>query len=284
MVSRFSPAGPAVKNIAGCVNRRKCHLTEPEAGPATSQSIGVQSIEVGLLLLRPLLDAGSPLTLKAIAGAVSFAPPKAHRYLVSLIRSGLVERHRSSGHYQLGPLAVELGFAAIGRLDRDGWGREAVDELALETGVTSCSVAWVNGTAVVTAVELGMDTIFAGVRLGTRLPLLSSASGLVLLSYLPSEATARTVTAELAELEIERVEVERIIARTRANVVATIKDTVSPGISGVSAPVFDHKGSLICALTILGPTNKFNFSAKGDLARLLCRKAADLSARFGKRG
>jgi hypothetical protein len=169
MVSRFSPAGPAVKNIAGCVNRRKCHLTEPEAGPATSQSIGVQSIEVGLLLLRPLLDAGSPLTLKAIAGAVSFAPPKAHRYLVSLIRSGLVERHRSSGHYQLGPLAVELGFAAIGRLDRDGWGREAVDELALETGVTSCSVAWVNGTAVVTAVELGMDTIFAGVRLGTRL-------------------------------------------------------------------------------------------------------------------
>ena len=51
------------------------------------ESIGVQAMDVGLKLLRPLIEAGTPLNLKTIAEAVDFSPPKAHRYLVSLVRA-----------------------------------------------------------------------------------------------------------------------------------------------------------------------------------------------------
>ena len=152
-----------------------------------TESTGVQSVEVGLALIKPLIGAGRPLPLKTIAEAAGLAPPKAHRYLVSLIRAGLIERVSGSRYYVLGPLAVELGLAALGMVDQDGTARQAVTDLALQTGVTCCTAAWVNEAVVVTAVEFGIGVIFTGVRLASRLTLLRSASGRVFLAYLPRE-------------------------------------------------------------------------------------------------
>ena len=41
------------------------------------------------------------------------APAKAHPYMVSFGRLGLIEQDRSNGHYQLGPLALQLGLISL---------------------------------------------------------------------------------------------------------------------------------------------------------------------------
>ncbi|MCX7309744.1 MAG: helix-turn-helix domain-containing protein, partial [Afipia sp.] len=84
-------------------------------------ALGIQSIEVGLKLLRPMIDAGGPMTLKALSEAAGYAPPKAHRYLVSLIRMKLASQDPVTGLYGLGDLAFELGLAAVGLLDRESF-------------------------------------------------------------------------------------------------------------------------------------------------------------------
>ena len=57
-------------------------------------------------------------------------------------------------------------------VDQDGTARQADDsDLALQTGVTCCTAAWVNESVVVTAVEFGIGVIFTGVRLASRLTL-----------------------------------------------------------------------------------------------------------------
>src|SRR5258708_7346180 len=119
---------------------------------------GVNSVEIGLSLLGPLLDSGTPLTLKAISEVSGFAPPKAHRYLVSLMRAGLLEREPDTSRYRLGPLAVRLGFAALGMLDRDALGRRAMVDLCSVTNVTACLVMWADKGAIVMAVEPGPGT------------------------------------------------------------------------------------------------------------------------------
>src|SRR6478752_5927352 len=92
------------------------------------EALGIQSIEVGLKLLRPMIDAGGPMTLKALSEAAGYAPPKAHRYLVSLIRMKLAAQDPETGRYGLGSLAFELGLAALGILDRDALGRASLRE------------------------------------------------------------------------------------------------------------------------------------------------------------
>src|SRR3981081_1611952 len=84
-------------------------------GPRLQQ--GIQSIEVGNELLVVLAAASRPLTLKALAAGARMSPPKAHRYLVSYTRLGLVEQEADTGRYGLGEFALRLGLAALGRLD-----------------------------------------------------------------------------------------------------------------------------------------------------------------------
>ena len=52
---------------------------------------GIQSIEVGGQLLRALAHAGRPLPLKDLAAAAGMAAARAHPYLVSFGKLGLIE-------------------------------------------------------------------------------------------------------------------------------------------------------------------------------------------------
>src|SRR5712672_3565887 len=70
----------------------------------TRQKGGVNSVEVAGILLRAISEAAGPARLADIARATGMPTAKAHRYIVSLIRAGLVERDPNSGHYDLGPL------------------------------------------------------------------------------------------------------------------------------------------------------------------------------------
>ena len=67
----------------------------------TRQKGGVNSVEVAGNLLRAISEAAGPARLADIARATGMPTAKAHRYIVSLIRAGLVERDPNSGHYDL---------------------------------------------------------------------------------------------------------------------------------------------------------------------------------------
>lgn len=64
---------------------------------------GIQSIEVGGQLLIALAHHGRPLALKDLAREAGMPPAKAHPYLVSFIKLGLVEQEAGGGRYGLGP-------------------------------------------------------------------------------------------------------------------------------------------------------------------------------------
>lgn len=250
-----------------------------EAGEA----LGIQSIEVGLKLLRPMIEAGGPMNLKALADATGYAPPKAHRYLVSLIRMKLVSQDPVSGRYGLGELAFELGLAAIGLLDREGLARQAIRETMLKTQHTSCLVVWANGGATVASVEPGVGAIFVAIRVGSILSLLRSASGRVFLTYMPRKTIDAVLQDELAETVLEPAAVQRIINGVRREGVSRIRDTMMVGLSAVAAPVFDHDGRLIYVLTALGQSRQFDTALDGDTVRIMKAKAEELSERLGYR-
>lgn len=247
-----------------------------------SEQLGIRAVEIGLRVVRPLLDGSGPLPLKVISERSGFAPPKAHRYLVSLGKAGLVTQDKT-GRYALGPMALEIGLAAIGLFDRDTLGRDALVELSAATETTTCLVVWANGGATVAAVEPAARTMFVGIRVGTILPLLRSASGRLFLSYQPRQIIERHLREELMTYPMDPALIEEMTSSVRRAGIARVIDTVTPGMSGIAAPVFDHNGRICYTLTALGPTNLFDASADGLLANSLVRKANELSAQLGYR-
>ena len=78
---------------------------------------GIGSIEIGMRLLDVLTTADGPMQLKQIAEASEMAPAKVHRYLASFIAAGMVTHTGETGRYDLGPMALRVGVAALRRFD-----------------------------------------------------------------------------------------------------------------------------------------------------------------------
>lgn len=59
---------------------------------------GIQSVEVGIPLLKALQEAQGPLTLTVLSEMARMPASKAHRYLASYARAGLVRQDSATRH------------------------------------------------------------------------------------------------------------------------------------------------------------------------------------------
>jgi DNA-binding IclR family transcriptional regulator len=248
---------------------------------------GIQSIEVGAKILQALAQAPRPQMLRDLAAAAQMPAAKAHRYLVSFVRMGLVEQQAQTGLYDLGAFALELGLSAVARLEPVTLAAPALAELCEETGQTVALAVWANHGATMVR-WLGADTpVAASLRVGSVMPLTRSATGSAFLAFLPREATAQWVKKELADHARQgltpstREEVDHLVAQIRRRGYARTSDFI-PGISGIAAPVYDHSGSMKLALVALGYSKPFD-AAIEKISSAVIRKAQMLSERLGSR-
>src|SRR4029450_5162433 len=97
---------------------------------------GIQSVEVGGQLLIALAHTGRPMALKDLARDAGMSPAKAHPYLVSFGKLGLIAQDPGSGRYGLGPLALQLGLISLQQFDPVRMATPVLRELARELGHT----------------------------------------------------------------------------------------------------------------------------------------------------
>jgi DNA-binding IclR family transcriptional regulator len=253
--------------------------------PKPKAQQGIQSIEVGARILQALAGARHPQMLKDLAAAAQMPAAKAHRYLVSFARMGLVEQQADTGLYDLGGFALELGLGAMARLEPVTLAGPALAELRDETGQTVALAVWANHGATIVR-WLGADTpVAASLRVGAVLPLTRSATGAAFLAFLPTQTTAPWVKKELADharqgtTPATRAALEQLIAQTQRRGFAHTSEFI-PGISGIAAPVFDQSGSMTLALVALGYSRPFD-AAIDSISGALLRTAKLLSRRLG---
>jgi len=269
-----------VRQARNAVEKPKKH-----AGAHARQ--GIQSIEVGGRLLAALAASPKPMMLKDLAEAAGMSAPKAHRYLVSFQRMGLVEQDAASGHYDLGPFALDLGLASLGRLDPVQQALPALARLRDAIDETVALAVWGNHGATIIRWLESSQTVNAALRTGAVMPLTRSATGRAFLAFMPDAATAALAKAELAAnvragfAPATREDMERVVAETRRHGIARAVGEFTEAISGFAAPVFDADGRMTLALVALGYSGGFDSRWDGATARAVRDAAAQLSRRLG---
>ena len=254
--------------------------TAPERSADARQ--GVQSVEVGAHVLGALAAAATPMALGAVADATGMAGAKAHRYLVSLIRTGMVEQEPATGHYRLGPAAVEIGLAALGGMDAVRLGGEILPALRDDLDETVLLSVWGNKGPVVVRWEESRRPVTTNIRPGSVMPLLNSATGRAFAAFLPEEQTASLLAEETAIAPEEITGAFRkALTEARKHGMGRIRGDLLPGIASLAAPVFDHQARLACVIATLGPERSFDVSWDGPVAKRLRQAADALSWRLG---
>jgi DNA-binding IclR family transcriptional regulator len=242
---------------------------------------GVQSVETGLGLVGVLASLPGGVGLKALSQAADMSPAKAHRYLVSLIRTGMVEQEAATARYRLGPTAVELGLAALRDLDPVRLGGPILEELRNEIEDTVLLAIWGNKGPVVVRWEESARAVTTNVRPGFVMPLMTSSTGRTFAAFLPDNQTRALLSVEYVEHPERCKNWPAVLAETRDNGLGRINGDLLPGISALSAPVFNHQKEIAAVLSALGPSEVFDSHRDGKTASALKKAAHSLSIQLG---
>lgn len=248
----------------------------------TRQQRGIQSIEVGGRLLLALADAGRPLALKDLALAADMPPAKAHPYLVSFGKLGLITQDGGSGRYGLGPLAMQLGLISLQQMDPIRLATARLPELARSLGHMAAIAVWGNHGPTIVRTEEPPQPVHVAMRHGTVMSVRGTASGRLFAAYLPADRVQPLLAADPAPARAA-ASFERDVARVRREGFAQAVDGALPGISALAAPVFDASGSMVLSLTVIGPGAMLDTGDDSPAATALRQVATELTAQLGGR-
>jgi DNA-binding IclR family transcriptional regulator len=255
----------------------------------TKDRRGIQSIEVGGQLLLALGRTGKPMVLKELAREAGMPAAKAHPYLVSFVRLGLIEQDLLTGRYELGPQLLQLGLISLQRLKPVRIATKEIATLSTDTGHTVAIAVWENMGPTIIWVHESSHALHINMRTGTVMSLLNilnTATGLVFAAFLPPKVVEGMIRTEVDRLggladPPSQKKVEALLAEVRRRGLARIVGALIPGINAVSAPVFDHAGNIILAITVIGSSGVFDPDWNGPAARRVVEAANRISRLLG---
>ena len=208
-----------------------------------------------MTVLKALAQARGPMSLKEIGAACGMAPSKAHRYLHSLVASGLVAQQKRSGKYDLGLFALRLGASAIRRIDIVNRVSEHLEDLVDQLKMPAHIAIWSHEGPIAVRWQRTPEALISPDVLGSVFPLLRSATGNVFLTYLPDRLTRPFVAAEIQrESELENsidFDVTEITRSVRDQGYAMTVGTFVPHYVGISAPIINWDEEICAAVTIV---------------------------------
>jgi DNA-binding IclR family transcriptional regulator len=125
------------------------------------------------------------------------------------------------------------------------------------------------------------------IRIGSRLPVLTTAIGRIFLAYLPDPdvaalGAAERQTAQALGIELPSPdEMRDLTAEIRRRRLARIPSPLVSGIDALAAPVFDFTNKLVAVICVVARSEAKITGWNGSAVRALAETAAEVSARLG---
>jgi DNA-binding IclR family transcriptional regulator len=247
----------------------------------------VQAVTIAARILGSLAARSAAAPLKEIATDTALARAKVHRYLTSLRNAGLVSQNDQTGRYQLGPQAIGIGLAALRSINPVAEVCNALPALRDEINQTVTAAVWSDTGPVLVAMQESDHWLTMNIRVGSRLPILTTAIGRTFLAHLSESAVRPSLRAERQRAQSSGVvlpsaeNIENLVREIRERRLARAPSAIIPGIDAVAAPVFDFRNDLVAVMCVVARSDAKITGWNGSAARALSAAAEQVSARLG---
>jgi len=254
----------------------------PEKGPDYT----VHSIERALAILESLARSPQGMGVTELGLNLRLHKSTVHRLLSTLTAFGYVEQDSATDRYKLGRKVLLLGLELLENLDFRKEAKPYLRELA-EISRETVQLAVLDGGEIV-IVERDRSPEVVTVNLGLRAQVHCTAEGKVLLAYLSREEAIYILETQgmpqhtvntITDLEYMLSHLEKV----RLQGYAINAEELAEGMRAIAAPVFNHTGKAIAALSISGPTSRLTLERIGRLVTVLKEACESISERLGYR-
>jgi DNA-binding IclR family transcriptional regulator len=242
----------------------------------------LETVDRALQLLL-VFDAGGEreLTVGTLAARLRIHRSSASRLAATLAQRGFLERSAGSEAFRLGPALGRLGLIAMGLRGLVAESREVMDRLAQQTGETVVLSVLEGRDCVDVAQSSGPHLVGMRNWVGRRSPLHASSDGKVFLAFAGASVGRGRLPALTRRTLASRSAVSADIARVRTRGWASVEGELEEGLNGVAAPVFDHDGRCVAALSVSGPAYRLPPERLAELGARVQAAAAEIGARLG---
>jgi len=243
----------------------------------------VRSLDV----LELFLDARHGLTAPEVVRRTGLPRTTVHELLTTLTERKYLRREDQSATYHLGLSVFRLGNAFAERLDLHAVGQRMAQAVALDCDET-VHVGMLEGSDVVYLCKVdSTQSVRMVSRMGGRVPASCTAVGKALLAYLPDAERKRLLGKGLAKLTPSSITEPHVLAnqldQIRLTGLAYESGESNPDVSCVAAPVRDHTGAVVAAMSISVPDMRWKQRTPEQWGALAAEGAARFSTELGFR-
>ncbi len=253
---------------------------------AVKNHASVQSVGRTLDILEVLAATDGELGILDLSNRVGLHASTVHRLLATLVLRGYARQSAQTGRYSLGPRALLLGRAFSDHSTIWAEAHAFLKRLVEASGETA-NLSTLDGDEAVYVDQVAsphLVRMFA--IIGRHVPLHSTGCGKVLLAYLEPSERARIIRekglARSTRYTIcSAAALERELADIRRRGYAVDDRENDEDVRCIAAPVCDHTGKVIAALSISGPASRITKERLPELSRLVADISSQTSAALG---
>lgn len=245
------------------------------------KSYNVRAVERAMQILSAFDGQHATLGVSDIAQATGLHKATAHRILMTLLNGGFLERAGDGERFRLGLRLMELGLGALRSLDFRRAAFPYMQQLVDRFHEICTLSVFDRGRMLYVEVVYSEHSLTIAARVGRHLPVHCTASGKVMMAFLPSEVTEAilggplTAYTEKTITSPERLREELRIVRKRGY--AVTDEEFEMGIRAISAPIRDIDGKVVAAMSVPFPTGRLKEERIPEIAQALMEAANAVS-------
>lgn len=238
----------------------------------------------GLRVLEAFRTDAPSLGVTEVSQIVDLHKSTVSRILSGLAEAGYVERESQSGRYRLGLGVIGLAGPLLAELDVRRLAFPILEALTLQTRETSALSVW-NGTGAVVVEQVSSPQFVKHTAyIGTRYDRYESSSVRVFLALLAEGAVSQLLETN----QISRAATSGL----GTDVSAHLKEVRTEGLAfndgytdsqefGVSAPVYDYRGTAVGCVTLSAPRGRISMDQRQEFGQAVKLAAEKVSDRLG---
>lgn len=218
---------------------------------------GTQAVDRATSLLIAILNATQPPLLSELAREFDLPKSTTSRLLGALERQRLIRRDRS-GAFIGGD--VLMRFASLQNQDSALVSRirPVLESLAQKTSESvNLAVPGIDELKLIDQVD-GQFLLGATNWIGRHVPYHASALGKVFLAFGAAQLPTGALTAKTKKTITSKTQLATELNKVRKNGFAILDNELEEGLVAVAAPVYNHDGKVIAAISISGPDARIN--------------------------